>query len=157
MNRHTQIMISILALGVLTLLSGCLGSIEPPTFAAQGVREMETVDGRTRVVFVINATNPNREPIPLEQVRYAVSIDGAEVFSGVRSPESTLPGYSSQSFELPAVVGEELLSTRGVIAYMLDGSVKYHIPGPLAEVLYDADIKVPEAPMRIEGTIDLGQ
>ena len=118
---------------------------------------METLDGRTRVVFVVNATNPNREPIPLERVEYSVAIDGGWVYEGVRSPESTLPGYSSQLFEIPAVIGADSLRAGRVASYMIDGSVKYHIPGPLAEVLYDADLRVPEAPLHLEGSIDLGQ
>ena len=157
MNRYPILPIAAVLLGAATLLSGCAGSIQPPTFTAESVRELETVDGRTRMVFVVNATNPNREPIPLERVQYSVSIDGDLLFTGVRSPESTLPGFSSQVFELPAVVGEESLRTGRVVSYLLDGSVKYHMPGPLAEVLYDADLRVPEAPLNIEGSIDLGQ
>jgi len=157
MTRHKKIPTAAAFLSLSALLTGCASTVSPPTFSAEGVREMETVDGRTRMVFLVNATNPNREPIPLERVEYAISIDGDWVYKGVRSPESTLPGYSSQVFEIPAVVGAESLRTGRVVAYMIDGSVKYHIPGPLAEVLYDADLKVPEAPLHIKGSIDLGQ
>ncbi|MCA9302593.1 MAG: LEA type 2 family protein [Phycisphaerales bacterium] len=157
MTRHTKKSLAAATLGLSILLTGCSGTVLPPTFSAQGVREMETLDGRTRVVFVVNATNPNREPIPLERVEYSVAIDGGWVYEGVRSPESTLPGYSSQLFEIPAVIGADSLRAGRVASYMIDGSVKYHIPGPLAEVLYDADLRVPEAPLHLEGSIDLGQ
>ena len=159
MNRRTQRSV----LGVKTLLAGVLvcaiagcTSTLPPTFSADGIRELESFDGRTRVVFLINAENPNREPIPLEQIAYRVSLDGEDVYSGLRSPETTLPGYSSLLFELPAIVGSTVLSSGRDVQYAIDGSVKYHVPGVFAEVLYDADIKVPEAPMKIEGTINLG-
>ncbi len=159
MNRRTQrsaLSVKTLLAGILACtLGGCTSTL-PPTFTADGIRELESFDERTRVVFLTNAENPNREPIPLEQITYSVSLDGEAVYSGVRSPETTLPGYSSLLFELPAIVGSGVLSSGRDVQYAIDGSVKYHVPGAFAEVLYDADIKVPEAPMKIEGTINLG-
>jgi LEA14-like dessication related protein len=155
MNRITKISVGGVLMVFAAMVCGCTNML-PPTFTADGVRELETLDGRTRMVFVINATNPNKEPIPLEQVVYEISIDGEGVFSGLRSPETTLPGYSSLLFELPAIVGSDVLASGREVSYGINGSVKYHVPGPLAEVLYDADLKVPEAPLAIEGTINLG-
>ncbi len=156
MNRYTHITVGLVFLVLAMAIGGCSSGVLVPTFSAEGVRELETVDGRSQVVFLINAKNPNQEPIPLEQVNYRVLIDGQQVFAGVRSPETTLPGYGSLYFDLPAVVETEVLKSGRVVSYAIDGSVKYHIPGAFAEVLYDADIKVPEAPLQIQGVLNLG-
>ena len=62
--------------------------------------------------------------------------------------------YSDFEFVLPAVVPLEYLS--GMIDYALLGSVEYIPPGRLSEVLFDAELLVPEATLNIEGTIDAG-
>jgi len=151
-------MISIAGLSIvlLAVLGGC-SQLVPPTFTTQSIREMESVDGRSRMVFVINAKNENKKPIPLEQVKYRVLLDGQEVFAGIRSPEATLPGFGSMVFELPAIVDSSLIRPGHAVSYLIDGKVIYHRPGVFAGVLYDSNIKIPEAPMQISGTLDLGQ
>jgi len=107
------------------------------------------------IEFRVRASNPNGEPIPLRTVSYRVEINGEQVFEGVRSPETTLHTYSNSEFVLPAVVPLEYLS--GTIDYALLGSVQYIPPGRLSEVLFDAEILVPEALLELEGTIDAGE
>ena len=152
--RHRSIALFLLALlPALTVLGGCSKAI-PPSFEAIGVQEIERNDERSVIAFTIRATNPNSEPIPLRSVRYSVTIDGDTVFEGVRSPETTLHKYDSSEFSLPAVIPVGYL--RGSIDYELLGSVQYIPPGRLSEVLFDAEIKVPEAPLEIFGNINTG-
>lgn len=156
MKKYTQQTVVGIFLVFAAMIGGCSTTL-PPTFSAESIRELESFEGRTRMVFIINAQNPNKDPIPLEQAIYSVAIGGENVYSGLRSPEVTLPGYSSLSFELPAVVDSQMLRVGRDVQYMILGSVKYHVPGVLADVLYDADLKIPEAPLAIHGVISLGE
>jgi len=146
-----------LLLGAMTLVlgSGCSKAIAP-TFRAVGVREISKSNDRSIIEFSIEAINPNKEPIPLRQIHYRVELDGVEVYSGVRSPETTLHTYSSSIFELPAVIPMGALAGKGEVSYALLGSVEYVPPGRLAEVLFDAELKVPEVSINLTGTINTG-
>lgn len=140
---------------LLPVLGGC-SNAAPPTFSAVGVREVAHDDGRSVIEFSVEARNPNREPIPLRRVSYRVEIGGEVLFEGVRSPETTLHTFSSHVFVLPAVLPESALAGRGEVAYAIRGSAQYIPPGRLSEVLFDAELKVPEALIDLEGTIDTG-
>ncbi|MGV6815118.1 MAG: LEA type 2 family protein [Phycisphaerales bacterium] len=137
------------------MLGGCSKALSP-TFTAVGVRELERNNDRSVIEFIIEAKNPNREPIPLKEIQYAVTIDGQEVFTGLRSPEVSLHTYATQTFTLPAVLPMNTVGSAGEIQYRLNGSVEYIPPGRLAEVLFDAKLEVPEAPIDLSGTINLG-
>jgi len=134
-------------------LTGCNKS-SAPTFSAVGVRQLEDDGNRTILQFSIEAKNPNKEPIPLKQITYRVEMNGVEVFRGVRSPETTLHTYSSHVFYLPAVLPVGTINQSGEIEYQLIGAAQYIPPGRLSEVLFDAKVKVPEAPINIVGTIN---
>lgn len=142
-----------LTLLVMLTLFGCNKAIAP-SFEAVAVRELERDETRSVIEFVVRATNENADPIPLRTVSYRVQIGDEVLFEGIRSPETTLHTYSSQEFVLPAVLPIDRL--QGSIEYALLGSVQYIPPGRLSEVLFDAEITVPEAPMEITGTIDAG-
>ncbi|MFG0246962.1 MAG: LEA type 2 family protein [Phycisphaerales bacterium JB052] len=141
------------ALVLLMGLGGCSNALAP-SFEAVGVREVERDADRSVLEFSVRATNPNPDPIPLRSVSYSVSIGDSIVFEGVRSPETTLHTFSSHEFVLPAVVPSALLE--GSFDYALQGSVQYIPPGRLSEVLFDAEVRVPVAPIEIIGTINTG-
>lgn len=147
--------IAIGGLGMLLCLGGCNKAVAP-TFKAVGVREVQQDGDRSVIEFLIEATNPNRDPLPLRQVHYTVRLDDQDVFSGVRSPETTLHTYSSHVFELPAVLELGSFSGTGIVNYTIVGTVQYIPPGQLSEVLFDAEIKVPEAVLNLSGTINTG-
>ena len=144
-----------IGIGSALLLAGC-SNYKAPTFETISVREVQRTGDLAVLTFVIQATNPNREPMHLGQATYALDLDGAQVFSGVRSPEATINTYSTHRFELPAVVPATLTDAAGPLPYRLRGSVIYKNPGAFADVLFDAEMVVPEATIDIEGTIDLG-
>lgn len=143
----------VLAIGLVLVMGGCSGALAPQ-FEAVGVREVQRTGDRTVLEFRVLASNPNREPIPLRSVSYRVELDGELVFEGVRSPETTLHTFSTHEFVLPAVVSSDLL--RGSIPYALRGAVRYIPPGRLSEVLFDAELIVPEAPFDLSGNIETG-
>ncbi len=154
--NHLRIMICALGASLLLVFLGGCNKALAPSFQAVGVRETSNDGERSTIDFLIKASNPNPDPIPLRQVQYRVQLDGVQVFEGVRSPESTLHTYSSHEFALPAVLDLESLSGSGLIEYRLIGTVQYIPPGRLSEVLFDAEIKVPEAVLDLTGTIDTG-
>jgi len=142
-------------LGLPIVMVACSG-YQAPTFEAVGVREIERSDEQAVLAFRVEATNPNRDPMELGPATYTLSIDGNDVFTGVRSPQSTLHTFSSHAFELPAVIPSGIASSTGEITYRIRGSVIYKNPGALADVLFDAEVIVPEAALNLTGTIDLG-
>jgi len=154
MNTNPRSMLALSLVFASFLLVGCNKALAPE-FEALGVQEIDRSEDRSVIEFRVRASNPNGEPIPLRTVSYRVEINGEQVFEGVRSPETTLHTYSNSEFVLPAVVPLEYLS--GTIDYALLGSVQYIPPGRLSEVLFDAEILVPEALLELEGTIDAGE
>jgi hypothetical protein len=149
---NRAVLVSLMAMPAM-VMTACSNSLAP-SFEAMGVREIERDDARSVIEFTVRATNPNGDPIPLRRVSYRVQIDGVIVFEGVRSPETTLHTYSSHEFTLPAVLPSDRLV--GSVDYALLGSVQYIPAGRLSEVLFDAEIKVPEAPLDLRGSIDAG-
>ncbi len=111
-------------------------------------------DGELELILTIDATNDNPDPLPLKRASYTLSLDGEVVYSGVRSPETTLSEYSTHSFELPALVPMSFASRRDPVPYRLTGMVSYVTPGKLSETLFETGVRQPEAPMNVAGTID---
>ena len=146
---------AIVFLGMGLWLGGCNKALAP-SFTAVGVREVQNDGDRSVIEFLVKATNPNQEPIPLRQVHYTVELNGEQVFAGVRSPETTLHTYASHVFTLPAVLERSSFAGAGVVNYTLRGTVQYIPPGQLAEVLFDAKMKVPQATLKLSGTINTG-
>lgn len=151
--RRVLVLLSVVGMGVVGL-GGC-ASYRAPTFEAVGVREVERTDEHAVLVFTLRATNPNREPMPLGRASYTVTLGESAVFSGVRSPESTIDTYASTTFELPAVLPAGT-TAQGELPYEIRGSVIYRRPGAFADVLFDANLTVPEADLDLRGTVDLG-
>ncbi len=152
--RNTRCIVTT-ALATVGTLTGC-SNYQPPRFEAMGVREIERGPDHTVVSFTIQATNPNREPMPLGQTTYSVWIGGQELFSGVQSPEATVHTYATHLFELPAVLPASALSGAGELPYEIRGKVIYQQPGALADVLFDAQLVVPEANLDLAGTVKTG-
>jgi hypothetical protein len=149
-----------LALSVLTiplsLAGGCFYA--PPTFEVVDVRLTERSGEAYVLVFTLEGTNTNLEPLPLEEVRYSLSLNGTRVFSGRRTPQATLPPEGAQRVELPASVRlAKGPAPEGEADYRLAGSMTYQIPGSIAEILFDTSIRRPSVgfgesgSMRFEG------
>lgn len=114
-------------------------------------------DGELELVLTINATNDNPDPLPLRRASYTLSLDGAPVYSGVRSPETTLSEYETHAFDLPALVPMTFAGRQDPVPYRLTGTVSYVTPGKLAETLFESGVRQPEAPINVVGTIDFSR
>ena len=156
-NRSVQPLLAstVLAPALVAGLTGC-SAYRSPTFEAIGVREVERTDEHAVLVFTVKATNPNREPMPLRRADYTVRFGEDDVFTGTRSPESTVNTFGTHTFELPAVIPASLAGRTGEIPYAIHGSVIYRRPGALADVLFDASISVPQATLDLSGNVILG-
>ncbi|MBC7835391.1 MAG: LEA type 2 family protein [Phycisphaerales bacterium] len=142
------------ALGALAL-GGCSG-YSSPRFSVASAEVVERTETGVVVLLTIDATNENDVPLPLREIEYEMDVGGRRVFSGVRSPEATLRSNGVQQFTIPAAIAIEPgrgLPT-GVGEFRLSGSVTYLTPGALAETLFDAGVRQPEASFSDTGTVD---
>jgi hypothetical protein len=131
-------------------LVGC-SSHAPPSFELADVyTQGDGPDGRV-VVFVVEGINDSTAQLPLRDVTYSVSLDGGEVVSARRTAEATLPAKGSQTFELPIGLADGQ-SVGG--AYRLTGSVEYQLPGALADLMFDNNIRRTRAGFSFSGQLD---
>lgn len=139
-------------------LGGCSG-YAPPSLSVAGVSVAAESEHGVVIDFAIDAQNVNSVELPLKQVRYSLTLDGREVFSGVRSPEASLRRLGTQRFHIPVAVavGPEEPKFTGKHGYALQGTLLYITPGQLAEVLFDIKWRRPSVGFREEGTLDFGE
>lgn len=148
---------TLLAASVAAGLAGCSGHTAP-TLSVAGSRLVQATPGGYVVAFDIDAQNANEVELPLREVRYSLTLDGREVFSGVRSPEATLRRLGTQRFTIPASVALEpgQAPPTGPTPYVLEGHLAYIAPGQIAQVLFDIRVRRPTVRFREEGVLDLG-
>lgn len=153
-----------MALAALACAAGCAGPSPPTLEVTDAVLTEESPEGIV-VTFRVRAENRNDDPLPLRTVRYSLTLDGRTAFSGERFAEATIRRQGSQEFFLPVAltVGENGVlrsmppeHPEGV-PYSLSGSVEYQIPGTIAEVLFDSNIRRPTAGFSESGRLDFSQ
>jgi hypothetical protein len=108
-----------------------------------------TPDGSLLIVE-LEAQSTAEDQLPLTEVRYTVSRDGKQVFSGFRSPQATLRRFGTQRLLLPAVVPGGI-GTGGV--YEVEGTMTYVEPGTIAGVLFDFGVRTPTVDFSGTGTL----
>lgn len=141
-------------LAPLALLAAC-SSYRAPVLTVAETRVREAAPSGVVVEFLIDAENPNPEPMPLREVRYAMQVNGQRVFECVRSPEATLRRFGTQRLILPVVLplapGATPPSASDVT---LSGTLSYTAPGQLAETLFDTGVSRPEASFTTSAPVD---
>lgn len=145
---------AVLASSTITI-GGCT-STTPPRLSVSDVSiQAETSDAMV-LSFAVEGANPNTFPLPLEEVRYRLQLDGDRVFSGVRSAQITIPRSSTGAVRLP--VAFELADLGGALngpaPYRLSGSVRYRPAGTLPGVLFDSGVYRPSASFSVSGVLD---
>lgn len=137
-------------------LAGCSG-YRAPTLSVTGGGVAERTEQGVVVSFTVNASHDNGDVLPLREARYTLELNGATVFSGVRSAQCTLSRFGSQQFTIPAAVPAASLAglSGGSVSYRLSGSLSYVTPGALAELLYDTGVSRPTVGFSQQGTLDL--
>ena len=155
-RRSLAVLLSAAAL----VLGAC--STKAPRFEVTSVAVTDQTEEGVVVTFRVAAENRNPEPLPLHTVRYALSLDGREVFRGERSAETTLRRFGTQEFLLPVSIGVgegRTLSEQpgGQIPYSFSASVEYQTPGTIAEALFDSRIRIPTESFSERGKLDFAQ
>lgn len=155
--RRARTGLAALSLGALALAAAMLGgcsSTSRPVFQVTDATSTARTDQGVALLFTIDATSQNRDAMPLRMVRYDLKLNGDRVFSGLRSPEATIPPFGMQQFTLPAVIPADRLPQGATQAeYELTGTVSYIEPGRLNEILFEQDVRVPKASIGGSGTI----
>jgi hypothetical protein len=139
------------------LTLGACSSVKPPRFEALSARTAGHTPYGLVLVFELEAINDNPKPMPLRVADYTLWLDGVPVFTGQRSPEATVRRFGSQTFELPAAIPYTTVTPTGPTPYEITGSVSYLEPGRLSELLFDSEVKVPQAGLSVGGTIDFAR
>jgi len=143
------------ALAAVALSCGACSSYRDPTLRVTGVSVRERSAEAVVVEFTVEAENPNEVPLPLKELTYSVSVDGRQVFSGIRSPETTLRRFGTQELRFPAVITGEA-PRDGSVLCRVNATMAYTTPGELAEVLFEADVRRPEVDFVDERSVELG-
>jgi hypothetical protein len=137
---------------IMLVLAGC-NSVRAPSVRLESCASA-CESGSTRITFNLLAENPNREPLPLEEIRYEVWLDGAPVFTGTRLALATLPSFGSRALAVPAVVPREVApGTR----FRLAGEIVYRTPSPWRQTLHEAGVAYPAASLIAEGEVPAPQ
>jgi len=141
-------MLLVLAASCLAL-GGCW-STPTPMISVIGLAAGETTPDGSLLILELEAQSTAEDQLPLKEVRYRVTLDGREVFSGFRSPQATLRRFGTQRLLLPAVVPAGLPASG---AYRVDGSLTYAEPGTIAGVLLDFGVRTPTVDFSGTGTV----
>ncbi len=138
----------------IALLAACT-SYRAPVLTVAETRVRESAPTGVVVEFLVDAENPNAEPMPLREVRYAMEVDGRRVFECVRSPEATLRRFGTQRLVLPVVLPlAPGASPPSASSVTLSGILSYIAPGRWAETLFDTGVSRPEASFTTSAPVD---
>jgi len=120
-------------------------STRPPTFRVVDIYLSDATPDATILDVLIEGTNTNKEPLPLWEIGYTMAVDGAQVATARRSPEATIPGHGTQVFQIPVAVPSSVVSPDRLTvgAYRISGSVTYELPGTIAQLFFDSNIRRP--------------
>lgn len=142
MHRSTTIAAPLLLTA--TLATGCAtldGLVSPPGVSLRNVH-VESLDmDRQRFLLSFDVTNPNPFPLPVREVRYAVSLDGHRFASGRAGSSFSVPAGSDTEFAIS--VDLDLLETAPQLLFIVRDGIYRDIPYAL-EGQFGVDI--PHAP-----------
>ncbi len=142
--------------GAWALAGGACSSYQDPNLRVTDVAVRSRSAEAMVVEFTVVAENPNEVPLPLKQLTYTVSVDGKPVFSGLRSPETTLRRFGTQELKFPAVIAGTDAPAAGSAWCRVSGEMAYTTPGELAQVLFESDVRRPTVGFVDERSVELG-
>jgi hypothetical protein len=136
------------------VLGGCHGSSQPPAFTISKAQIADRSAQAAVVTFELVGDNPNRDPIRLTDVTYAVSLAGAPAFAGTRRAVTTLRAFGQNAIVLPApALTPNAAGIADGTPYTIRGTVGYIPPGTIPQTLYDAGIARPTVAFEQSGVI----
>lgn len=146
------------------VLVGCATSTRPPAVDVTGVELRDVTEEGFVVDVLLRLQNPNNAPLQLTVFRYALGVEGREVYDGRWSAEATLSAGGESATVVPAVVRFDRLppalgagpgALPEAFAYRLEGELEYLAPGTLSEILFDAGVRRPSVDFASRGRLEL--
>jgi hypothetical protein len=145
------------ALAVVSLtLGGCffLKSPTPDLRIVSAQLVERTADG---VVINVEIEGANRtaKDMKLRSIHYWMDLNGERVFESERTPQATFPALGVQSFTVPVAAPRVALPAGDPATYHFGAKLQYLVPGPLADAMYDLNVRKPNVHITATGQIDL--
>lgn len=131
----------------LLALAGCAGD---PRITVSGVDRVVKGPTADEYAVRIRLENPTGDPLVLDRWNYSLQTDAGR-YSGEWVASRTLPPGTDTEVAIPAVVQHD--GGAAPTRWRVNGSVRYLLPGRLAETLFDMGLSRPEAMFSGEGQI----
>jgi hypothetical protein len=139
--------VGIVCAALVTLLAGCAGD---PRITVSGVDRVVKGASADEYAVRIRLENPTGDPLVLDRWNYSLETDAGR-YSGEWVASRTLPPGTDTELSIPAVVSHG--GTAEASRWRVNGSVRYLLPGRLAETLFDIGLSRPEALFSGEGQV----
>jgi hypothetical protein len=145
------------ALAAVSLMMGGCFFLKSPTPDVRIVRAQlveRTADG---VVINVEIEGANRtdKDMKLRSIHYWMDLNGQRVFTSERTPQATFPALGVQSFTVPVAAPLAALPVSDPATYRFGAKLRYLVPGPLADAMYDLNVRKPNVTITATGQIDL--
>lgn len=131
----------------IALLAGCAGD---PRITVAGVDRVVKGQNADEYSVRLRLENPTAESLVLDRWNYSLDTDAGR-YSGEWVASRTLPPGSDTEVSIPAVLPRDGAAVAS--RWQVTGSVRYLLPGRLAETLFDIGLSRPEAMFSGEGKI----
>ncbi len=131
----------------LIALAGCAGD---PRITVSGVDRVVKGPTADEYAVRIRLENPTGDPLVLDRWNYSLETDAGR-YSGEWVASRTLPPGTDTEVAIPAVIEHRGESSPS--RWRVNGSVRYLLPGRLAETLFDMGLSRPEAMFSGEGQV----
>jgi len=145
----------VVALGAMSMMIGGCFTAPTPDLRIVSAKIVERTDAGAVIDVTIEGANRTAKDMKLRSIRYRMSLDGKRVFEGERTPQATFPALGVQSFSVPIATSITALPTGENAAYTFGATLMYLVPGPLAEAMYDLNVRKPTVKMTATGHLDL--
>ena len=112
------------------------------------------------IIFSLEATTESSDQIPLRDVKYSLNINGARVFSGVRSAEAAVSPRESSTIRLPVAATWKALGVpdrealeAARLKHRFEAAVQFVPPDIFRKALFTTGLRKPVARVVDEGTL----
>jgi len=139
-----------------SLLTGCFSSPKPPTFKVVDVAVTDRSAEGLVVTITVEGTNPNKDPIPLDDVSYSLNLEGRPPLSTTRYAGAELPAHGTRLVRLPIAlpVSASAPEPTAQSDYRFSATMLYRVPGSIAEFFFDTGVRRPSVGFAESGTMD---
>lgn len=148
-SGHCSAAAAAVALAAVLTGIGCAGD---PRVTVSGVDRVVKGPTADEYAVRIRLENPTGDPLVLDRWNYSLETDAGR-YSGEWVASRTLPPGTDTEVSIPAVLTHDGTASASASRWRVNGSVRYLLPGRLAETLFDIGLSRPEAMFSGEGQI----